>query len=50
MKVLVASNEHAPDGVRARGTPTNVPAFAAAFGCKPGDPMVNTGEKLLTIW
>jgi putative endopeptidase len=50
MKVLVASNEHAPDGVRARGTPTNVPAFAAAFGCKPGDAMVNTGAKLLTIW
>jgi putative endopeptidase len=50
MKVLVASNEHAPDGVRARGTPTNVPAYAAAFGCKPGDAMVNAGGKLLTIW
>jgi len=50
MKVLVASNEHAPDGVRARSTPTNVPAYAAAFGCKAGDAMVNSGEKLLAIW
>ena len=50
VRVLVASNEHAPDGVRANGTPTNVPAYAAAFHCKPGDPMVNSGKDLLTIW
>jgi putative endopeptidase len=50
MQVLVASNEHAPDGVRANGTPSNVPAYAAAFGCKPGDAMVNADDKRVVIW
>ena len=49
-KVLVASNPHAPDLVRANGAPTNVPAFGTAFDCKPGDPMLHTGEQLVAIW
>ncbi len=49
-KLIVASDPHAPDGVRASGTPTNVEAFAKAFGCKAGDPMVNTGDKKVSIW
>jgi putative endopeptidase len=49
-KVLVASNPHAPDLVRANGAPTNVPAFGSAFDCKPGDPMLHTGEQLVAIW
>lgn len=49
-KLIVASDPHAPDGVRANGTPTNVDAFAKAFGCKEGDAMVNSGDKKVVIW
>ena len=50
MKVLVAADPHSPAQIRASGTPTNMPTFAAAFGCKEGDAMVHTGSKLVTIW
>jgi putative endopeptidase len=50
LKVLVASNPHAPDLVRASAAPKNVPAYAPAFDCKPGDPMVHSGEQLVEIW
>jgi putative endopeptidase len=50
IKVLVASDPHSPPQIRASGTPTNMPAFAKAFGCKAGDPMVNSGDRLVTIW
>jgi len=50
LKVLVASNPHAPDRVRANAPPKNVPAYAAAFGCKAGDPMKHEGDELVVIW
>src|SRR5688572_22749961 len=49
-KLIIASDPHSPNGVRANGTPTNVDAFAKAFGCKEGDAMVNSGEKKVVIW
>ena len=49
-KLIVASDPHSPDGVRANGTPTNIDAFAKAFGCKEGDAMVNSGNKKVAIW
>jgi putative endopeptidase len=49
-KLIVASDPHSPDAVRANGTPTNVDAFAKAFGCKEGDAMVNSGDKKVVIW
>ncbi|QQP98823.1 M13 family metallopeptidase [Lysobacter enzymogenes] len=50
LKVLVASNPHAPSDFRAIGAPSNLPAFAAAFSCKPGQPMVRDGDKQVVIW
>ena len=50
LKVIVNSNEHAPDQFRAIGAPSNMPAFAAAFSCKAGDPMVRSGDKQVVIW
>jgi putative endopeptidase len=50
LKVQLASDPHAPARIRANGTPTNVPAFALAFGCKETDPMVNSYEDLVLIW
>jgi len=50
LRVQLAADPHSPGRVRANGTPTNIPAYAAAFGCKPGDPMVNAGDRRVVIW
>ena len=34
----------------ANGPLMNTPAFAKAFGCKPGDPMVRPPELIPQIW
>src|SRR5690606_24119722 len=44
------TDEHALAEFRAIGAPSNMPAFAAAFGCKAGDPMVREGDKQVVIW
>ena len=49
-KVLVATNPHAPAEFRAIGAPSNLPAFAAAFQCKAGDPMVRAADRQVVIW
>jgi putative endopeptidase len=41
---------HAPASLRAIGAPSNMPAFAEAFQCKPTDPMVRSGDKQVKIW
>ena len=50
LKVRLATDPHAPAEFRAIGAPSNLPAFAEAWGCKPGDPMVRSGEAQVTIW
>ena len=50
LKVRIATDPHAPPNFRAVGTPSNMPAFAAAFECRPGDPMVRQGEHQVVIW
>jgi len=50
LKVIVNTNEHAPPDFRAIGAPSNMPAFAAAFSCKAGDPMVRAKDKQVVIW
>jgi putative endopeptidase len=50
LKVQLASDPHAPSVVRVNGPVTNHPAFAAAFGCKDTDPMVNPPARRVTIW
>jgi putative endopeptidase len=39
-QMSVRVDPHPAGQFRAVGAPSNMPAFAAAFGCKPGDPMV----------
>ncbi|WP_460710992.1 M13 family metallopeptidase [Lysobacter terrae] len=46
----ITTDEHAPAPFRAVGAPSNLPAFAAAFSCKPGQPMVREGDKQVVIW
>ena len=50
LKVRLATDSHAPAGFRAAGAPSNLPAFAEAFDCKPGDPMVRDGDDRIDIW
>ena len=46
----LVTDEHALAEFRAIGAPSNLPAFAAAFQCKPGDAMVRDGDKQVVIW
>jgi putative endopeptidase len=50
LKLRLATDEHAPAPFRAIGAPSNMPEFAAAFSCKPTDPMVRGEGKRIVIW
>ena len=49
-EVLLNADPHAPAKFRAIAAPSNMPAFAQAFQCKAGDPMVRAGDKQVKIW
>ncbi|OOG65002.1 peptidase [Rhodanobacter sp. B04] len=44
------TDPHAPASLRAMAAPSNMPAFASAFQCKPGDAMVRPDDKQVKIW
>jgi putative endopeptidase len=48
--VRLNSDPHAPAQFRAIGAPSNMPAFAKAFQCKPGDAMVRSEAERVVIW
>ena len=50
LKLRLNTDPHAPAFFRAIGAPSNMPAFASSFACKPGDAMVRTGEQQVVIW
>jgi putative endopeptidase len=50
LKLRLNTDPHAPVKFRANGAPSNMDAFATAFSCKVGDPMVRTGEDKVQIW
>jgi putative endopeptidase len=50
LKVRLATDSHAPANFRAIAAPSNLPAFAAAYSCTPGQPMVRTGGEQIVIW
>jgi putative endopeptidase len=50
LAVRVNTDPHAPAQFRAIGAPSNMPAFAQAFSCKAGDPMVRPADKQVVIW
>jgi len=49
-RVLVATDPHSPGKYRVNGPFSNMPEFAAAWGCKPGDPMVRPDSIRARIW
>ena len=50
LAVRLKTDPHAPANFRAIGAPSNLPAFAAAFSCKAGDPMVRADDQKVVIW
>ncbi len=48
LRVSAITNPHSPGKYRVNGIVADMPQFAAAFGCKAGDPMVNA--KACKIW
>ncbi|MEO6210021.1 MAG: M13 family metallopeptidase [Gemmatimonadaceae bacterium] len=50
LKTRVTTDPHSPDTWRVNGPVSNSEAFAKAFGCKPGDPMVRARELVPEIW
>ena len=44
------TDSHSPAHWRVNGVVANMPAFARAFNCKPGDPMVRSPEERAEIW
>jgi putative endopeptidase len=50
MRVAAITDPHAPEKWRVNGPVANMPEFAAAFGCKQGDPMVQPDSLRAVIW
>lgn len=50
LRTRVTVDPHAPEQWRVNGPLSNMAAFAAAFGCKPGDPMVRPPGLVPRIW
>jgi putative endopeptidase len=50
LKVRLQTDSHAPARFRANGAPSNLAAFAEAFGCQPGDAMVRPADAKVAIW
>ena len=49
-RVRINTDPHSPGQWRANGPLSNMPQFAAAFGCKSGDPMVRPDSLRPVIW
>ena len=47
---LILTDSHSPGRWRTNGPLSNMPEFAAAFGCKAGDPMVRGEAVRASIW
>ncbi|MFZ0639277.1 MAG: M13 family metallopeptidase [Candidatus Acidiferrales bacterium] len=50
VRLMANLNEHALDRIRSIAAPSNMPAFAKAFGCKEGDAMVRPAALRCQIW
>jgi putative endopeptidase len=50
LRMMVATNPHAPSHFRVIGPLSNLPEFANAFSCKSGDKMVREGANRCEVW
>ena len=44
------TDPHSPGEYRINGVVVNMPEFAKAFSCKPGQPMVKDKDKICVVW
>jgi putative endopeptidase len=49
-RLLINTDPHSPPRWRVNGPLSNMPQFAAAFGCKAGDPMVRAEAVRAALW
>ncbi|HEX8904952.1 MAG TPA: M13 family metallopeptidase [Longimicrobiaceae bacterium] len=50
LRTMVRTDPHSPSRFRAIGPLSNMPEFARAFGCRPGDPMVRPDSVRVELW
>jgi putative endopeptidase len=50
LRTRVLTDPHSPERWRVNGPLSNMPGFAHAFACKPGDPMVRAPKVVPDIW
>ncbi|RPH71357.1 MAG: M13 family peptidase [Myxococcaceae bacterium] len=50
MRLRVRTDPHSPPRYRVNGLVVNMPEFAQAFSCKPGQPMTKPPEKVCRVW
>jgi putative endopeptidase len=50
LRARLVTDEHSPPKYRVLGPLANLEEFAAAFQCKPGDPMVRPGNERVRLW
>ena len=50
LRARAITDPHSPAKYRINGVVVNVPEFGAAFGCKPGSPMVKPADKVCKVW
>jgi putative endopeptidase len=50
MRVSAITDPHSPPKYRVNGLVVNMPEFAAAFNCRPGQKLVKKPEELCKVW
>ena len=50
LRVRAVTDSHSPAKYRVNGVVLNMPEFAKAFSCKPGQPMVKPADQVCKVW